>query len=131
MKQDWKPIVVALILGVLLGMAIFRWVSPHGFWNNPQSFQRHMIRQLTRKLDLSPDQEAKVSLILEDTRHHIEDLRKELRPRFDAVREDAHRRIREVLNAAQQAKFDVMAAKMKERLEKRKERFSEKPDAIS
>ena len=123
MKLNWKQISVALVLGAILGALgttqcpLF---GPHGFGRNPEKMHHHMMAQFTSKLQLTPDQQQKVSAILEDTRTRITALRGETRPKFEAIRASTKARIRELLTPEQQKKFDLMTAKMEARMEKRR-----------
>lgn len=65
-----------------------------------------MIHRLTAELSLTPEQENQVQQILAETRQHYNQLRQEVHPRFQAVRDQSRARIRAVLNPEQQAKFD-------------------------
>ena len=124
MKLDWKQIIVALILGIVLGaLGTLRCMpfGSHGFLKNPEKMHRHMMEQFTSKLRLTPDQQQKISAILDDTRTKISLLRGEVHPKFEEIRNISKTQIRELLTSDQQKKFDVMSAEMDVRFRKHRD----------
>jgi Spy/CpxP family protein refolding chaperone len=65
---------------------------------------------MRHELNLSEEQTKSVSAILDETRNEYRTLRADLRPRFEEPRQKARARIRALLNADQQQKFDAMVA---------------------
>ena len=123
MKTDWKPAIVALAIGIIIGAVGHMRCLPlmgHGEWKNPEKMHQHIMKEFTSKLNLTTDQQQKVSVILDDTRAKISALRQEVRPRFENIRNASKAQIRELLTPGQQEKFDAMTAKMEARMEKRR-----------
>jgi len=68
--------------------------GPHG----------HNLEHLTKALELSPDQKAKLETIF-----------KEEHEKFRAIHEESHNRIKEVLNGDQIAKWEQIISQRKDR----------------
>lgn len=75
------------------------------------------IEKLTRNLDLTPEQEAQIKPILEGMKPQLKAIHEEARQKADTVVQENMAKIRPLLNAEQQAKFD----KMREAREKMRE----------
>jgi hypothetical protein len=63
---------------------------------------------LTKELGLRPEQQKSVEAILGETGQEFARLREEIGPRFRDIRTRTRERIRGVLDAEQQAKFEVV-----------------------
>jgi len=68
------------------------------------------FEKMRQELSLTDDQTTQVRAILDETRNEYRALREELRPRFDEPRMKARAKIRALLNAEQQKKFDALVA---------------------
>ena len=66
------------------------------------------LEHLSEKLDLTPDQKAKVKPIVDQTRPQVEALHKEAMDKARTILENAGAQIRPLLTAQQQEKFDAM-----------------------
>jgi protein CpxP len=75
-----------------------RWHHKHG---NP-------VEHLTKALDLTPDQQAKIQPIFDQAKPQIQAARQESRQKVQAIRENTMAQIRPILTPAQQTKFDAM-----------------------
>ncbi|MGH9842463.1 MAG: hypothetical protein ACREEM_27285 [Blastocatellia bacterium] len=75
-----------------------------------QSKRQVMFEELRRDLDLSDEQAAGVLKALDETLNDYRGLRQEVRPRYEEVRQRAHARIRALLTAGQQQRFDAKMA---------------------
>jgi Spy/CpxP family protein refolding chaperone len=73
---------------------------------------RDKMEKLRRDLNLTDDQVKSVSAILDETKNEYKALRTELKPRFDEPRQKARGKIRALLSAEQQQKFDAMVAQV-------------------
>lgn len=77
---------------------------PHGRhhkWGNS-------MERMTKALDLTPDQQAKIQPILDQARPQIIAARKESREKVKAIRENTQAQIRPLLTPVQQQKFDAL-----------------------
>jgi Spy/CpxP family protein refolding chaperone len=114
-------LLVAFGLGVAGGAAGFGLYKARvGWWRppDPAQFQQRVLGRLTKELDLRPDQQQQVEAILKETGQEFVRLREELSPRFRDIRTRARDRIRSVLDAGQQAKFEVVAREWERRVER-------------
>lgn len=69
-----------------------------------------IFETLKRDLSLNDTQAADMRRILEETRNDYRALRTEVRPRYDQLRQNSRARIRALLNAEQQQRFDQKVA---------------------
>lgn len=68
------------------------------------------LDRMKRDLNLNEQQTTEIKAILNQTGNDYRALRTEVRPRYDAIRQNARTRIRAVLNPEQQKLFDAKAA---------------------
>ena len=124
MKLAWKQIITAFLLGAAL-MALGTHACPfyRRPWGEGKHFQERMLKRFDRKLNLSSDQEERLALILEQKRGKIDALRKEIRPKFEEIRNMTRTEIRQILTPEQQTKFDKMSAEWEERAGKFRNRW--------
>lgn len=108
-----KKAVAVLCAGILLAQAgIAAAAAP----KDPKSREDRRIEQLTRELDLSPDQQARVLTIMKASDEEVKgDLQK-----IRASRQEASRKIRDVLTPEQVQKFDAMQQQRGKKILKRK-----------
>jgi hypothetical protein len=106
----WLVLVVVFVLGSVTGGAVT------GFYRSmsrpDRNAPRDKMEKLRRDLNLTDDQVKSVSAILDETKNEYKALRTELKPRFDEPRLKARARIRALLSAEQQQKFDAMVAQV-------------------
>jgi Spy/CpxP family protein refolding chaperone len=67
-----------------------------------------LIDRLTRDLDLSAEQRAKIDAALASSRTRLDAMQTDVRDRFDTERRTVRNEIRSVLTPSQQQKFDQM-----------------------
>ena len=65
------------------------------------------VKQMTEAVGLQPEQMGALNAILDETREGFLALRARLRPQFDEVRQRARVRIRGILSADQQGRFEA------------------------
>lgn len=65
-----------------------------------------VLTEVDQRLSLRPEQRSEVETILQDSRQQYKNLKEQSRPQFDAVRQAARGKIRSLLNAEQQTRFD-------------------------
>ena len=116
--KKWKAvlgIIAVFILGGVAGAFIALGCfhhSPH--WGSPQA-TRMIVRRLTRELSLDQSQKAKVEAII--TAAHDE-MTREVQPRIEAIIARSQEEIKKALQPEQQAKFDALCNRWKERRSK-------------
>lgn len=104
----WLVVVGVFVLGCVTGAALDSAYRLRGR-------DRHKddgFEVMKRDLNLSEQQSTQIRAILDQTRNDYRTLRTEVRPRYDAIRQNARTRIRQLLTPEQQQRFD---AKMAER----------------
>jgi len=110
MKPTWKYVAVYLVIGWFLGAAsvlVWNRCQPPRLPPPPERMASH----LTRKLNLSPEQEQRLKVILTDRREKMNQLKQ-------ATKAD----IRVLLTPDQQVAFDRMNAERERRMKKRGEK---------
>ena|ERR1043165_3816691 len=111
----WLVLVAVFVLGAVTGGALTglyrsRASSSNAGRDSRDRAMKERFEKLRQELNLTDQQTTQVRAILDETRNEYRTLREELRPRFDEPRLKARTRIRELLNADQQKKFDALVA---------------------
>jgi hypothetical protein len=110
----WLVLIVVFVLGGMTGAALTGLYRSRASGSRPESRERakqERFEKMRQELSLSEQQATAVRAILDETRNEYRALRTELRPRFEEPRVKARARIRALLNAEQQPKFDAMVAR--------------------
>ena len=96
-----------------------------GDWQNRRHHKRgNPVEHLTRALDLTPEQQAKIQPIFDQARPQMKAARQESRQKMMAIRENTMAQIRPILTPAQQQKFDAIK-KAREDMRKAREEMRE------
>lgn len=74
---------------------------------------------LTDKLELDEPQSREIAALLQDAAKRIDELRSEIRPRFEQLRQETRGKITGVLKPEQQEQFKQLSAEMEERKKSR------------
>ena len=92
------------------------------------------VKDLTEKLTLTEDQQAKVKTILEDTRDQMQKIRadeslsqEDKMAKGRGLRETANGKIRELLTDDQKKKFDALEQERRDRMRQRQQGGGEPP----
>jgi hypothetical protein len=113
--------VLVFLLGVLFGG-----VGNH-MWNQRVAGQPRVVTNATRneiltscthELQLTPDQQKQLGVIIDDTRAKWIALYSPLDAQKEAIRQEGRQRIREILNPAQRQKFDGFMRQLDEQRKK-------------
>ncbi|MCG3204645.1 MAG: hypothetical protein KCHDKBKB_01360 [Elusimicrobia bacterium] len=118
----WYQVLLAFILGVGVTVGVIQWKQSGWHQRNPY---QHKLERFSKKLDLSEDQRIKIKEIFEAKRKKIDDLRADMRPKYDEIYSKAREEIRQTLQPAQIEKYDKLEQKMEERRKQRRERKSQ------
>lgn len=78
------------------------------------------VEHLTKALDLTPEQQAKVQSIIDQAKPQIKAARQEAKQKAQAIRENIRSQIRPILTPAQQQKWDALQ-KARENMRKARE----------
>ena len=100
--------ILGIAAGALGASVYYRWVEPGrpSGWAGKFDRERY-VKQMTEAVGLQPEQMGALSAILDETREGFLALRERLRPQFDEIRQRARVRIRGILNADQQGRFEA------------------------
>ena len=77
----------------------------HNRWHHKRG---NPVERLTKALELTPDQQAKVQAIFDQAKPQIQAAREEGRQKAQAIRENVRSQIRPILTPAQQQKYDAI-----------------------
>ncbi|HUU14308.1 MAG TPA: hypothetical protein VM182_11450 [Terriglobia bacterium] len=114
-RRAYIYFVATFLLGIVVGGAgvlFYAWNT--GLWHRRPSNER-IVRRLTRDLNLSPTQMEQLKQIMDDSEKKIGELRTQVGPQFDAIREEGHERIRKILSPEQLQKFNELVRRHGER----------------
>ncbi|CDM64369.1 hypothetical protein [Pyrinomonas methylaliphatogenes] len=108
----WATVIAVFILGCATGAALSSLYHLKASSNARQMGNKKeaFFDELRRDLSLTDEQAAQIRLILDQTNEQFRQLRAEVRPRYEAIRQSARARIRAVLNPEQRAIFDAKIA---------------------
>ena len=80
-----------------------------GGWNKRRHHKRgNPVEHLTKTLDLTPDQQAKIQPIFDQAKPQVAAVRQEAMQKIKVIRENTQAQIRPILTPAQQQKFDAL-----------------------
>lgn len=112
-------ILLIFTLGVLIGVlgsGMYFKQRIEQFWDaGPQARRERLLKRLTHKLDLTPQQQEKVAAIFEEMSEQLSSLRAKHRPEFERIREQGQSRIKAFLTEKQKIQFDELMARLKKR----------------
>ena len=113
----WSVVVGVFVLGGVTGAALDSVYRLKASGDGPRHVRRggpgqdeKRFEEMKRDLSLTDEQAGQVRAILDETRNEYKTLREKCRPQYDAARASARARIRALLNAEQQQKFDAKTA---------------------
>ena len=96
---------VALVATASLGLA----QDKDGGWHKRGHHKRgNPVERLTKSLDLTPDQQAKIQPIFDQAKPQIAAVRQDAMQKIKTIRENTQAQIRPILTPAQQQKFDAL-----------------------
>ncbi len=110
--KKWKSILLLLVVflaGLAVGIVGTRIIVRRAVQQaiaHPERVQHLVERDLVRKLQLAPDQQAKLQEILTGARDHLRALRQEYQPQSLAVLRAADGQIMALLSPEQMARYE-------------------------
>jgi len=99
---------VALFATAVIGQAQDSAAKNNDRPNRWQHKRGNPVEHLTKALDLTPDQQAKLQPIFDQAKPQIMAARQEAKQKIQAIRENIQSQIRPILTPAQQQKFDSL-----------------------
>jgi hypothetical protein len=76
--------------------------------NNPEEFRKRFNAEMKSRLNLTHDQAAQLSEILDSTRREFRTTRDSIEPALANIRDQQHQRILAILEPAQRAEYEKM-----------------------
>jgi hypothetical protein len=112
MKQRAYVYFVSIfLLGVLVGaVGLFLYAWYGGHWHRPMD-RGHIVRDLTRELKLNGAQVSELTGIMSDSSKRYQALHNQVRPQFEALREQTDGEIRKILTPDQVSRFNELVRK--------------------
>ena len=116
-KSSWQVRAAAAVIFLLGFAAGALALNAYRAWRDAhaQPTQQDRFRQMSQRLQLSPEQEAQVRQVFDDTRSQLDALRKESEPRVQEIRGRADERLRQALTPEQWQRFQQMREEMRGR----------------
>ena len=113
--KTWLVLVAVFLLGAVTGVGIsgvYRSKANASF-REARTRDRHaMFERIRNDLNLNAEQSKEMQKVLDETAGEFRTLRGELRPRYEELRRKARGRMRSLLTAEQQQKFDSLMAEI-------------------
>jgi uncharacterized membrane protein len=110
----WVVVVGVFLLGGITGASLDSLYRMRASSNERSTRERRskgeVFERMKSDLNLSEQQATEIRAILDQTRNEYRQLRTEVRPRYDTVRQNARTKIRALLTPEQQQKFDAQVA---------------------
>ena len=107
------------IFGVIVGAALTSgaiWKELHDFVEGgPDAVVAKISERLNKELKLDDAQEKMLAEIVTDTRIKLREIRQPTQPQVEETVAEAERKIRAILNAEQQKRFDQVVTKGREK----------------
>ncbi len=115
-RRAFLVVGMVFVLGVAAGAMGFYLASSRVFANKRMS----VVDRLTMEVSLSPEQQQKVTSILEETKKQYNLIYDPIRPQMELVRQDGRQKIRALLTPEQLPKFEEHLRRIDEERAKRK-----------
>lgn len=101
-------IALAIATGLGLGTIALQAQGPEGHRHRGQGGRGNPLEHLSKELNLTPEQKAKVAPIVEQARPQIQAIHQEAMQKAKTVIDNAAAQIRPMLTPEQQQKFDAI-----------------------
>jgi Spy/CpxP family protein refolding chaperone len=127
--KPWLILAVIFVAGGFTGAALTM-VLPGHFMHPtgpPDDMRQAWLGRLTRQLNLTPDQQAKIEPILRDTADKVKKAHQEEFDKIRPILQASDDQIAAILTPEQQAELKQMAAKRDEDFQRRQRQWSSGP----
>jgi len=120
--KSWGVLLAVFVLGCVTGVAVdgvYR-TKTSAFIRDARSHsdREALFEKMRSDLNLTDDQSKEMHQILDETTNEFHALRTELRPKYEELRQKTRSRMRALLTAEQQQKFDALTADIDARRKK-------------
>ena len=133
MKKQFRLWTVAIVLGTGAAFGTQQEQAPA----RPQHHQMdpdRQVKMMTRKLNLTADQQQQMLPVLTDRQQQFESIRNDSslsaddrREKMRSVREDSEIKIKAILTDSQKQKYEKMQQEMRERMQQRRQSDTDAP----
>src|SRR5438046_17658 len=99
-KRKAQLIIIAtFVIGIIVGAAGQYFVTHQSLSksNTPNNSSKETLDDLTRSINLTKEQRTQVEQFLADSRQQSQELRNQMRPQYNAIRDATRRRISSIL----------------------------------
>ena len=113
--KTWLALLVVFVLGGVTGAGlsgVYRSKANASFRESREKEHKAMFEKIRNDLNLNAEQSKEMQKVLDDTAGEFRTLRSELRPRYEELRLKARGRMRALLTAEQQQKFDTLMSEI-------------------
>jgi Spy/CpxP family protein refolding chaperone len=114
-------VVIVFLLGALLG-GVGNHVWGERVWGkqtvSAQPTKSEIVKNLTKELELTPDQQKQLGAVVDDTRAQWRALYTTIEPRHEEIRQQSRDRIRAILTPDQKPKFEEFMKRIDEQRQK-------------
>lgn len=119
--KTWVVLVVVFVLGGITGAGIagvYRSNTSASLRGSHTRDRQAMFEKMRNDLSLTAEQSKEMRKVLDETGNEFRALRNELRPKYEELRLKTRGRMRALLTAEQQQKFDALMAEIDARRQK-------------
>lgn len=119
---------LVFLLGFALGALGSHYATRAGWFASLyRSGERGPVRWLTRELDLTPEQQKQLGVILDEAGAQYSAIFEKVRPEYQQVRQQTRDKIRALLTEKQRARFEELVRRIDERETKEREKHPPRP----
>jgi Spy/CpxP family protein refolding chaperone len=115
-RRAYLYFILTFVLGLVVGSAatiFYGWRS--GIIRSHRPDEQHIVRFLTRDLNLNDSQTQQVQQIVHETQEKFRQVQRQTEPEYDVIRAESQDRIRKILDPGQLAKFNQLVERMEAR----------------
>ena len=105
-------IAAIFVLGVMAGVLGMNLVFKHRIEKGPPPIDRILMHRLSRRLDLTPDQQNEVRKVLDNLETQIKEIRKDYHPQVKAAFDASFMQIRKYLTEPQSQQMDIFEKRL-------------------
>jgi Spy/CpxP family protein refolding chaperone len=117
--KPWLVLALIFVVGMATGGALTVVLAPHfRHAPGPQQVKGRWLMQLTRKLNLTSEQQAKIEPILTDADSQIQSMRQDQAERLSQIIVKTNRQIATILTPEQQTELQKMEKEMDQNRDK-------------
>jgi len=114
-------IVIVFLLGIAIGAVGHSLADRRVFGAGvrPAGGPPGLVPRMTHELDLSADQQQKLTQILTDMKARFDAVHQQMNPQFEQIRNEGHDQIRQLLTPDQRPKFETFLQQLTEERKRR------------